>query len=92
VRIVNFVNKTKIQNPDLFVCVVACLAEIEEIRPLAGRKECDILFTEAVNSARMDYSDMHIYPYTMYASYLSRHEKYKPAIKHWADAARVIQK
>jgi len=70
----------------------AYLAEIEETRPTPHKKPCHELFQEAISSVRINYNDMHIFPYTMYAAYLSRQTDYKQAMKYWAHAARVVQR
>ncbi|KAK4887554.1 hypothetical protein RN001_003825 [Aquatica leii] len=68
------------------------LGDLEEISSTSGRIPCDILFREAISSARNYYDNMHVYPYTYQGGYFYRNKMYKEAFESWANASDVIRK
>ncbi|KAF5270086.1 hypothetical protein FQA39_LY08498 [Lamprigera yunnana] len=68
------------------------LGDLEEISGTPGRIPCDILFREAISSARSYYENMHVYPYTYQGGYFYRNKMYKEAFESWANASDVIRK
>lgn len=68
------------------------LGDLEEISSTPGRIRCDILFREAISSARSYYDNMHVYPYTYQGGYFYRNKMYKEAFESWANASDVIRK
>lgn len=70
---------------------IGCLGELEEVQPTAGRKTCEALYHESIESARKYYKNHHVYPYCYAAMYYYRLNNYKMALKSWADAADVIR-
>lgn len=68
------------------------LGDLEEISPTPGRPSSLVLFNKAINSARVHYKNMHVYPYTYLGGYHFRHRHFKEAIAAWSEAACVIRK
>ncbi|XP_018319824.1 menin [Agrilus planipennis] len=68
------------------------LGDLEEISATAGRIPCDVLFKEAIASARQNYTNMHVYPYTYQGGYFYRNKMYEEAFESWANASDVIRK
>lgn len=72
--------------------VVANLADLEEMNPSKGKPDCEILYEQAIDSSRLYYNDMHVYPHTYLGGYHYRKKDFKAALKSWANAASVIRK
>lgn len=78
----------------IFSNISACtgnLGDLEEINPSPGRPACSSLFQEAILAARMNYNNMHVYPYTYQGGYMYRHSMYKEAFESWANASDVLK-
>lgn len=67
------------------------LGDLEELSPKKGRVPCQVLFEEAIKSARMFYNNQHVYPYTYQGGYFYRHKMYQEAFESWANASDVIR-
>lgn len=70
------------------------LGELEEASRYGDEKirpDCAELYLEAIKSARKNYSNRHVYPYTYQGAYFFRHKMYKEAFGSWADAGDVIR-
>lgn len=67
------------------------LGELEEVSPTIGRKSCEALYIEAIQSAKVYYSNHHVYPYTYQGTYYYRMGKYREAFRSWANAGDVIR-
>ncbi|XP_055917116.1 menin [Eupeodes corollae] len=67
------------------------LGELEEVSPTIGRKSCEALYIEAIQSAKIYYSNHHVYPYTYQGTYYYRIGKYREAFRSWANAGDVIR-
>ncbi|XP_071962600.1 menin-like [Antedon mediterranea] len=68
------------------------LGDLESIAPSQGRPCCEDIFESAINSAQRYYNDHHVYPYTYLGGHLYRHQRYKDALKRWAQASSVVSK
>ncbi|XP_033103423.1 uncharacterized protein LOC117106181 [Anneissia japonica] len=66
------------------------LGDLESISPSPGRPSCEEIFEAAINSAQRYYNDHHVYPYTYLGGHLYRHQRYKDALKRWAQASSVV--
>jgi len=51
-----------------------------------------MLYRKAIESARINYANMHVYPYTYLGHYYYRNRHFKEALEAWADASDVISK
>ncbi|XP_055840071.1 menin isoform X2 [Episyrphus balteatus] len=67
------------------------LGELEEVSPTIGRKSCEALYIEAIQSAKVFYNNHHVYPYTYQGTYYYRLGKYREAFRSWANAGDVIR-
>lgn len=56
-----------------------------------SRVPCNVLFEEAIQSARNHYNNQHVYPYTYQGGYFYRNKMYKEAFESWANASDVIR-
>uniref|UniRef100_A0A2M3Z431 Menin n=1 Tax=Anopheles braziliensis TaxID=58242 RepID=A0A2M3Z431_9DIPT len=70
---------------------LGCLGELEEVEPTAGRKSCEELYNESVQSAQIYYRNHHVYPYTYQGGYYYRKNRYREAFASWADSSDVIR-
>lgn len=61
------------------------------MNPTVGRKSCEELYLEAIESAIVYYSNCHVYPYTYQGTYYYRVGKYREAFRSWANAGDVIR-
>ena len=68
------------------------LGDLEEISGSTGRPASQELYHEAVEVARREYGDQHVYPYTYLAGFHYRQRDFKAALKAWAEAANVIKR
>jgi len=68
------------------------LGDLEEISGSTGRPASQELYYEAVEVARREYGDQHVYPYTYLAGFHYRQRDFKAALKAWAEAANVIKR
>ena len=68
------------------------LGDCEEICETPGRPPPINLFNEAIESAKTNYDNYHVYPYTYLGGHYYRKGEYKEAIQAWADASSVIKK
>ncbi|CAB3223519.1 unnamed protein product [Arctia plantaginis] len=55
------------------------------------RPDAGALYTQAIRSARTNYEDRHVYPYTFQGGYYNRHKMFKEAFHAWACAGDVIR-
>ena len=69
---------------------ISNIGDLEEINPTSGRLPPLSLYLKAIDSAKMHYANMHVYPHTYLAGYYYRHRCFKQALTRWADAADVI--
>lgn len=76
---------------DRYPMGLGCLGELEEVSATKGRPTAVDLYTTAVASARRNYKNHHVYPYTYEGGYYYRKEKYKEALAAWANAGDVIR-
>lgn len=67
------------------------LGELEEASPTPNRPTCEELFEEAVKSAKIEYKNHHVYPYTFQGCYYYRRKDYRRAFSAWANAGDVIR-
>lgn len=70
------------------------LGELEEISKFEDGKQRPTppdLYIEAIQSAKKNYANKHVYPYTFQAAYFYRNKMYKEAFSSWADAGDVIR-
>ena len=51
-----------------------------------------MLYRKAIESAQINYANMHVYPYTYLGHYYYRNRHFKEALASWADASDVISK
>lgn len=70
---------------------IGCLGELEEVAATETRKSCIQLYQEAIEVARNQYKNHHVYPYTYLGGYHYRQKQYKEAFAAWADAGSVIR-
>lgn len=70
---------------------LGCLGELEEASPTNGRPTCEVIFSESVSSAKLNYKNHHVYPYTYQGCYYSRNCAYREAFSAWANAGDVIR-
>lgn len=68
------------------------IGDLEEVNTTPGRPSPEVLFEEAIESARSYYDNMHVYPYTYLGGYYYRMKHYKEALRAWAEASHVISK
>ena len=68
------------------------LGDCEEICETPGRPPPITLFHEAIESAKTNYDNYHVYPYTYLGGHYYRKGEYREAIQAWADASSVIKK
>lgn len=68
------------------------IGDLEEVNPMPGRPSPELLFKEAIESAKKYYENMHVYPYTYLAGYYYRIRHYREAMRAWAEASQVICK
>lgn len=68
------------------------LGDCEEICETPGRPPPITLFHEAIESAKTNYDNHHVYPYTYLGGHYYRKGEYREAIQAWADASSVIKK
>lgn len=78
--------------PIRYPAALATLADLEEVSPTKSRPPALDIYTQSVNSSRLHYADIHIYPYTYLGNYHYRRADYKEALRNWAEAARVISR
>lgn len=64
---------------------------MEEISASNSRPTCEQLYREAIESAKLNYANHHVYPHTYQANYYYRLLKYREAFGSWANAADVIR-
>ena len=50
------------------------------------------LYYKAIQSAKNNYANMHVYPYTYLGHYFYRNRLFREAMEAWANAADVISK
>jgi len=77
---------------DRYPMALGNLGDLEEISGSTGRPASQELYDEAVEVARRDYGDQHVYPYTYLAGFHYRQRDFKAALRAWADAASVIKR
>merc|ERR1719187_2012164 len=77
---------------DRYPMALGNLGDLEEISGSTGRPASQELYDEAVEVARRDYGDQHVYPYTYLAGFHYRQRDFKAALKAWAEAAGVIKR
>lgn len=70
---------------------IGCLGELEEVAATENRTACIQLYQEAIEVARVQYKNHHVYPYTYLGGYHYRQKQYKEAFAAWADAGSVIR-
>lgn len=68
------------------------IGDLEEVNATPGRPSPEVLFKEAIESAKSYYDNMHVYPYTYLGGYYYRMKHYREALRAWAEASRVISK
>lgn len=56
-----------------------------------SRPDAGTLYNQAILSARTNYEDRHVYPYTFQGGYYNRHKMFKEAFHAWASAGDVIR-
>ncbi|KAF9418706.1 hypothetical protein HW555_004534 [Spodoptera exigua] len=66
--------------------------ELENLRPDGTpRPDPPALYAQAIRSARTNYDDRHVYPYTFQGGHYHRNKMYKEAFHAWACAGDVIR-
>jgi menin len=75
-----------------YPAALATLADMEEVKATEGRPLSSAIYVQAIESARLHYDNMHVYPYTYYGNYHYRRANYKQALHSWAQAAAVISR
>lgn len=68
------------------------LGDICELNASLDRPPALALYRKAIESARTNYSNMHVHPYIFLGHYYYRHRHFKEALEAWADASDVISK
>lgn len=63
----------------------------EDICSKISRPDSAALYVQAIRSARINYDDRHVYPYTFQGGYYHRQKMYKEAFHAWACAGDVIR-
>lgn len=67
------------------------LSEMEENHQTEGRKSCEELYEEAIQSSITHYKNHHVYPFTCKGNFFYRHENFRDAFRCWAKASDVIR-
>lgn len=67
------------------------LGEMEENHKTTGRKTCEELYEEAIESSMIHYKNHHVYPFTCKGNYYYRRENFRNAFQCWAKASDVIR-